>query len=155
MTAPHNPYTPPNSPLEDIPTSANPLNLVSGWLRLVNSLVDGLTLWVLSTLINMTGVFLAGGQGSAALGCGLMLFNLFVNFVFFTCFEYFLGRTPGKFVTGTVVLDENGEKPRFWQIVGRTAARFIPFEVFTFFGKESRGWHDSLSKTVVVSLRGT
>ena len=62
----------------------------------------------------------------------------------------------GKLITGTRVVTENGGKPRWGQIVGRSFARFIPFEALSVLfwnDKERRGWHDSLSKTCVVRKR--
>jgi uncharacterized RDD family membrane protein YckC len=60
-------------------------------------------------------------------------------------------RTPGKWVFGTVVVNESGGKPSFGRVLKRTFSRFIPFEPFSFFGE--RGWHDSLSDTLVVRKR--
>lgn len=60
-------------------------------------------------------------------------------------------RTLGKLASKTKVVDMQGNKPGFWKIVGRTAARYIPFEVFSFLGgRHPVGWHDSLSGTRVV-----
>jgi uncharacterized RDD family membrane protein YckC len=62
-------------------------------------------------------------------------------------------RTLGKLVVGTRVVDVNhGGAPSLKQIVGRTFARLIPFEPFSFFG-EKPGWHDDLSDTRVVLVR--
>lgn len=73
-----------------------------------------------------------------------------IGFIFYTIFEAWLQRTPGKFVTGTRVVMEDGSKPPFGKILLRSLCRFIPFEVFTFFGDRSRGLHDRLSDTYVV-----
>jgi hypothetical protein len=51
-----------------------------------------------------------------------------------------------------MVVGELDERPAFSQVVGRTLCRFIPFEVFSFFGEA--GWHDSIPKTQVVAVRG-
>ena len=68
-------------------------------------------------------------------------------------FEAVFQRSPGKFLTGTKVVNESGGKPTFGQILGRSLCRFIPFEAFSFlFGDSSRvvGWHDKFSGTLVV-----
>ena len=70
---------------------------------------------------------------------------------YYCFFEGIWGRTPGKFLIGTKVVDEEGDPPSFGQIVGRSACRLIPFEPFSFFG--ARGWHDSISHTYVVRTR--
>lgn len=72
--------------------------------------------------------------------------------IYFTLFEYFTGRTPAKFLTGTKVLTEDGGEPSFVTILIRTLCRMIPFnQLSIFFFK--RPWHDSLSKTMVVNYK--
>jgi uncharacterized RDD family membrane protein YckC len=58
------------------------------------------------------------------------------------------GRTPGKMVTGTIVITEDGRPFTFKDALLRSICRVIPFEPFSAFGY--RPWHDSLSKTAVV-----
>jgi uncharacterized RDD family membrane protein YckC len=58
----------------------------------------------------------------------------------------------GKYITNTKILTEEGQKPEVDKILYRTLSRMIPFEAFSFFGEAGRGWHDSISKTVVVDL---
>jgi uncharacterized RDD family membrane protein YckC len=60
--------------------------------------------------------------------------------------EAIFGRTIAKFITGTVVVNEYGEKPKFSVILKRNLCRFIPFD-------GSRGWHDSISGTYVVNKK--
>jgi uncharacterized RDD family membrane protein YckC len=64
--------------------------------------------------------------------------------------EYFFGRSLGKLVTGTVVVNKNGLKPSFGAILIRTLCRLIPFDPLSFLGKSGRIWHDVLSATYVV-----
>lgn len=65
--------------------------------------------------------------------------------------EGIFGRSLGKFITGTIVVDENGQKPSFGTIFKRTLCRLIPFDALSFLG--SRGWHDSISDTYVVNKK--
>ena len=67
--------------------------------------------------------------------------------------EAIFGRTLGKVITGTKVIDSEGGKPALWTIIVRTLCRFLPFEALSFLGTETRGWHDSISKTYVVTTR--
>lgn len=68
--------------------------------------------------------------------------------------EAIFQRTLAKYITGTMVVTEQGGRPTFLQILGRTLARFIPFEPFSLLGKNQPiGWHDSLSKTLVIDTR--
>lgn len=73
-----------------------------------------------------------------------------VTLFYYNVFEIFSARTIGKFITQTIVVDENGEKPNHERILVRSLCRLIPFEMFSFLGMPARGWHDSISKTYVV-----
>lgn len=58
-------------------------------------------------------------------------------------------KTIGKFLTKTKVISQDGEKPTFQKIVGRTFGRLIPLDhISYFFSKE--GFHDRVSATTVV-----
>jgi uncharacterized RDD family membrane protein YckC len=60
-------------------------------------------------------------------------------------------KTPGKFLTKTVVIDEYANKPDFGTLLLRSFARLVPFEPFSCWGDTySRGWHDKWSNTWVV-----
>ena len=72
----------------------------------------------------------------------------FFSYYFF--FELIYGATPGKFLTKTLVVDKNGDKPRWGYLIIRTLIRMVPIEAITFlFG--SIGLHDLLSRTNVVT----
>lgn len=65
--------------------------------------------------------------------------------------EYKWQKTPGKFLTKTIVIDEYGNKPDLRTIVLRSLIRMVPFEPISCYGdKYSHGWHDRWSKTWVV-----
>jgi uncharacterized RDD family membrane protein YckC len=74
-----------------------------------------------------------------------------ISIFYYSFTESLFGRSLGKLITGTVVVDENGEKPSFGIILKRTLCRLIPFDGFSFLG--SRGWHDSISDTYVVNKK--
>jgi uncharacterized RDD family membrane protein YckC len=76
--------------------------------------------------------------------------GLIMMFLYYFLTEAFIGRTFAKFITGTVVVDEYGEKPPFSSIFKRTLCRFIPFDGLSFLGNPGKGWHDSISNTYVV-----
>ncbi len=75
-----------------------------------------------------------------------------IFFIYYVLLEGITGRTIRKLVTGTKVIDDNGNKPTLLNIMGRTLCRIIPFEAFSFLFAD-RGWHDSISKTRVVKIR--
>ena len=67
---------------------------------------------------------------------------------YYVLFEHFLGKTPGKFITRTRVINIYGKNPPVDTLMIRTLSRFIPFEAFSCIG--GRGWHDRFSETYVV-----
>jgi uncharacterized RDD family membrane protein YckC/type II secretory pathway pseudopilin PulG len=77
------------------------------------------------------------------------ILGLFALIGYYVLFEGVWQKTLGKFITSTKVVKQDGTKPDFGQILGRTLARFIPFEALSFLFTPI-GWHDSLSKTLVV-----
>lgn len=70
--------------------------------------------------------------------------------IYYNVFEIFFSRTIGKFITKTIVVNINGEKPDSQEILVRSLCRLIPFDGFSFLGAPNKGWHDSISKTYVV-----
>ncbi|MFH6998343.1 RDD family protein [Flavobacterium sp. FlaQc-57] len=84
---------------------------------------------------------------SRYLAClSFLMFNYFV-------LEWLFGRTMGKLVTGTIVVNKNGLKPDFGVIFIRTLCRLIPLDALSFLGKSEMFWHDSISKTYVVEKK--
>jgi uncharacterized RDD family membrane protein YckC len=80
------------------------------------------------------------------------LFGIILMTIYYVGFEATLGRTPGKLVAGTRVVAVEGGTPSVLQVLGRTFARFVPFEAFSAFGG-GQMWHDSWSSTRVVTTR--
>ncbi|MEO8237444.1 MAG: RDD family protein [Flavobacterium sp.] len=135
--------------------------LVSSGQRFLNYLLDNI--FVLS-IIFVLGVFLGIISSFFELN-GLLnwLDNIgdlegrfifvIITIVYYIITEGLLGRSLAKFITGTIVVDENGEKPDFGTIVKRSFCRIIPFDGLSFLGS-GRGWHDSMSDTYVVNKKG-
>ncbi len=78
------------------------------------------------------------------------LFNTVAFFLYYTLFESINGRSLAKYITKTMVVDENGEKPSFGTIMVRSLCRKIPFNAFSFLSSDESGWHDRFSNTRVV-----
>ena len=81
---------------------------------------------------------------------GVVILEVVLLLYFYLILEGVFKTTPGKCITATVIVNEDGESPTFAQILGRTFCRIIPFDALSFLGLEARGWHDSLSGTYVV-----
>jgi uncharacterized RDD family membrane protein YckC len=80
------------------------------------------------------------------------LLGLGVQIVYYGLFESVFMRTPAKFITNTMVVNRDGTTPDNSRIFLRTLCRQIPFESISFLGRPAIGWHDSLSKTLVVDI---
>lgn len=112
---------------------------------LVTMFVMAFVLAILANIFAWNGILLWMGtmgdlDGQLVFWGTLILYYLF--------FEGIFGRSIAKFITGTTVVNENGEKPDFGTIVKRSFCRLIPFDALSFLG--DRGWHDSISDTYVV-----
>jgi uncharacterized RDD family membrane protein YckC len=150
MSDPLNPYAPPQSAEAPPDYSQDEILLdASAGTRFANLIVD--------IICRMVFAFVLGFVLALA---GLPLRDPFVNIAFsllslllyYVGFEGLFGRTPGKFVTRTRVVLEDGSKPSLGTILLRTVCRFVPFEPFSFLGGSSRGWHDRWSGTRVVVI---
>lgn len=98
------------------------------------------------------GMVMIDGTGRLISAVPEFAFGIIVMTIYYVGFEATLGRTPGKMIMGTRVIAEQGEKVTFLQVLGRTFARFVPFEAFSALGG-GQMWHDSWSKTRVVTTR--
>lgn len=78
------------------------------------------------------------------------LLFIFVMLGYYFLFESFTGRTIGKYITKTIVVDKEGEKPAVKIVFIRTICRLIPFELLSYLGEGNLGWHDTLSRTTTV-----
>ena len=91
------------------------------------------------------------GYGDYIRSSNMDLLTPVFYFVYFFFMELVYGKTVGKFITKTKVVDYKKQKPKTNQILIRSLCRLIPFEPFSFFfGERPIGWHDTLSKTYVV-----
>lgn len=123
------------------------MNIADKGDRFGNYLVD----CICFSFILMTGAFAFDGwlgvvpeDGSPLLG--ILFFILY--FLYHFLFELLGGKTPGKYLTRTRVVNSLGEKPGLRQLVIRNLCRLILFDNLSFlFGK---GLHDGLSGTIVI-----
>lgn len=78
------------------------------------------------------------------------LITLILTLPYFIIMEMMTGKTFGKMITGTIVVDRYGNQPKNSDIIKRSLSRLIPFDALSFLGTIPRGWHDTLSDTYVV-----
>ncbi len=147
-------YAAPESQLENHFIEETEIYPASPLRRLANVIIDQIAFIVL-TLV--TGILFSVIFGDAFIELIENTPEFLINFpfyiLFYVFFESSFSRTPGKFITGTKVVDQNGQKPKLSQIFGRSLCRIIPFEVFSFLGPNTRGWHDSIPRTYVIESR--
>jgi len=104
--------------------------------------------YLFEVIINVANLQVVINLTFALIGA-IILLLLYPAF-YFVC-EYFWQRTPGKFLTKTIVIDEYGNKPSLRQLALRSLVRLVPFEAFSCLGNNSYGWHDKWSHTYVVT----
>lgn len=158
-----NPYASPAA-TDNSATSQNSGPYATQNLRLANFILDNV-LYVASlfgVLIAVTAfrLFVGGVPGAAepqAPPSPWIVQTIYLAYLlsYYALPEAIFGASPAKFLTGTRVISADGGKANFGQILVRTFARMIPFEPLSFvFGDKTTGWHDSLSKTRVITVRG-
>lgn len=133
--------------------------MVAPGKRFLNRLIDVIILWVFSALLTFLARLMRDFGAEwlfRALNSGWFISYL-VESVMGCCYYFIMealtGRTIGKMATGTIVVNEFGERPTAQQIEVRSLCRMIPFNAFSFFGTPSRGWHDSIPNTYVVDAQ--
>ena len=124
-------------------------NLASKEKRFVNLVVDVICYYALffalAVLLGATGMSgIIDSKGVAY----LVAFS--VHFIYHCTLETYFGKTVGKMITKTKVVDEMGNKITFFDAATRSLCRLIPFEGFSFLGN-GLGLHDRLSKTRVIN----
>ena len=120
-------------------------------LRFINYLIDkvGFTIvLILHAFVLDALLHLIPENRSPLLG----LYSLFLYFGYHFIFEYCFGRTPGKFITNTIVVNLDDKKPDVKSLVIRNLSRLIPFDNLSFLAG-TNGWHDGLSRTQVILMR--
>ncbi len=74
-----------------------------------------------------------------------------VLFIYYMFFESIFKRSPGKWFSKSKVVNNNGEKPAFWQILIRSVIRLTIIDCF-FIPWLDKPLHDYLSKTEVIEV---
>lgn len=156
----HDSTTPYAAPQSDVQTDKEKyLEVIpaGNWKRFFNFIIDYIGMYIAIFVIAIIIAFSGGSEALRSLETispiQEFLFGFLCYFTYYLFFESIFGRTLGKLITGTTVVNEHGGKPVFKQIIGRTLCRLIPFEPFSFFGASGYGWHDSIPKTYVIDIR--
>lgn len=115
--------------------------------RILNFLVDTLIIFVLAHFAAKGWYWYVRYWGYPFYNFGWFFFGMV--FVYYTFFESIFGRTPGKWLSYSKVVNQEGRKPFFGWIIIRSLTRITVIDLFfiPFLGKPL---HDYLSRTVVV-----
>ena len=142
------------------------------WIRFAGSLVDGVVLNVVVTLVSVAVITpvavgltpddFTGDEEAlfAAIGVSFYLWILilvFIPIIYSVVMTSVWGQTLGKMATGIKVVDGVGQTPNFWRVVLReTVGKFVSmlplYLGFFWAGWDSRkrAWHDHIAGTYVV-----
>ena len=123
---------------------------VGGWVRFANFIIDRIASYVIAMLLGAFIAIVNMELLESISDFADTLLTLLIYVLYYIVLEYHFQITLGKLITGTVVVDLEGNKPTLKAIVGRSFSRIVPFEAFSFLGTEASGWHDTWSKTRVV-----
>src|SRR5690606_38315569 len=127
--------------------------------RFLNFIIDWIVQYAIAFAVGIIAVVIAEVSGLYGIvdWIGAMntieeyLFGVIILILYYLFFESVFARSPGKMITKTVVVMQDGTKPDSATILRRSLCRLIPFNQFSFLGNPSRGWHDSISDTYVVN----
>ena len=129
--------------------------------RFLNSLIDTvasiLVAFVVGTVLAILWpqlITALSGPRETSMGRNYFV-GMIIGLIYYLPLEASTGRTLGKLITGTKVISTTGAPLTFPQVLGRTLARYIPLEGFTFLSSSRVGLHDKVSNTRVVSSRPT
>jgi uncharacterized RDD family membrane protein YckC len=127
--------------------------LASATRRFWTFVVDQIVIWIGLFALQIAYGVAFGLEALQALD-GIKWWGIFLAFyvLYFVSFEVISGRTPGKVLTGTRVVTNDGRALSIPTALIRSLCRMIPFEPMSFSLGET-WWHDSLSRTQVVRLR--
>ncbi|HEY6956391.1 MAG TPA: RDD family protein [Flavisolibacter sp.] len=127
--------------------------------RLANYFVDLVAFYAVFFLLAV-GYFAVSANASNDTGFNagteflLRLFAFLLYGLFMGLLEgVFKGRSLGKLITGTKVVNEDGTDISFSTAMARGFSRIVPFEPFSALGNPSYPWHDRWNKTYVIDVR--
>lgn len=125
-------------------------------LRFANYIIDRIFATFFAVLILMLLIFIFPSAeyyfSTMSKGMDILITALLVLIYYFVIESATGGRSIGKYVTQTRVVDLMGNTPGTGIFLKRNLCRFIPFEPFSFLFSEE-GWHDYFSDTRVVKIQ--
>ncbi|MCL1667940.1 RDD family protein [Elizabethkingia ursingii] len=133
------------------------------WTRFFNYIIDLVIFYILVFMFGgLLGVWYSLTQSELAYSImqamenASRLVDKLVSMIMYATFMFaqewiFKGRSIGKLITGTKVVNENNEPLNTIDLLRRNFTRAIPFEALSFLGNV--GLHDKWSNTRVVNVK--
>ncbi len=119
--------------------------------RSINLLLDNIAIQIISSLFSPLLDLINLPQGWNLLYVSLaIIIQLAIIFSYFVFLECTYVKTLGKIATQTRVVHNSGEPITYKQAALRTLCRLFPLDLITFFESNPIGFHDEMSKTLVI-----
>lgn len=125
------------------------MRTVGDGTRILNFLVDTLLVFVIAYYSSKGWNWYVRFWNYPYYNFGWFFFG--AMFVYYTFFESIFGRTPGKWLSYSKVVNEKGQKPFIGWIIIRSLARITIIDLF-FIPILGKPLHDYLSRTKVVEV---
>ena len=125
------------------------MNKVGIGTRILNFLVDTLVIFIITYIVFKIRNWYVMYYHVRFFNFGW--FFLGVLFIYYNFFEIIFARTPGKWVSFSKVVDQQGNKPTATAILLRSLTRLILIDMF-FIPFLDKPLHDYFSKTDVVEI---
>ncbi len=120
------------------------------WIRLVASIIDGVILLIISSILVIPLRFIYGSA---------IVFNIFLFWLYYWLFTGLKGQTIGKMAVGIKVVDAQGDRPGLGvaalrEILGKLVSTIVLFVGFIWIAgdRQKQGWHDKIASTYVVKV---
>ena len=124
------------------------MRVVGTGTRVINFLIDTLLIFIIGYVFSKWYNFQVMYWGYTPLPPYSFFFISL--FVYYSIFEAIWRRTPGKWLSISKVVDKNGKKASFGQVIIRSVVRLTVIDMFFIPFLEGRTLHDFLSGTYVV-----
>lgn len=132
------------------------LNYAGFWIRVGASIVDGIILWIVNTIISYAAFGSPFGQTDISIVLTSSGISLLVNIGYFVIMESSEKQaTIGKMLLKLKVGKANGDRISFLNALGRYFAKFISFIIFLIgylmvaWDPKKQGLHDKIADTYV------
>lgn len=123
--------------------------LLSKSKRIINLLIDTMVVGILTLFVMIILDYAGINSKFISTKSNIKIIFIVIQICYYLILEYTLNKTIGKFITHSKVVNLDFSKPNFFQLIIRTVIRFVPFEFLSFINM-GKGWHDLLSKTLVI-----